>query len=144
MSGLVRRDDWQGRLSASIVAALETPFEWGVHDCALFAADAVLAMTDTDLAAGVRGRYRTRTGAARVLRAMGHSDVGSLAAAELREIPVALASAGDIAILDGPEGLMLAVVGGALLMAPGPTGLSFAPREAALRAFHLPFAGEDA
>jgi len=32
-------------------------FTWGVHDCCLFAADAVLALTGTDIAEEFRGKY---------------------------------------------------------------------------------------
>jgi hypothetical protein len=60
--------DWETRLSDLILERLNQPFKWGVHDCALWAADARLAVTGVDAAAGYRGTYRTAKGALRRLR----------------------------------------------------------------------------
>lgn len=138
----VRRSDWQPALSAAIAQALQRPFEWGVHDCALFAADAVWAMTGTDLAEGWRGRYRTATAARRRLAGAGLADAGALAAAHLPEIALARADQGDIAAIWTEAGPALAVVTGPLLAAPGPRGLRFGDRTLMLRAFHVPHPGE--
>jgi hypothetical protein len=35
----------------------DTKFAWGVHDCALFAADGIQAMTGVDIASDFRGKY---------------------------------------------------------------------------------------
>lgn len=140
---MIRRDDWRSRLSACIGEALQRPFEWGVHDCALFAADAVLAMTGEDPAEAFRGRYRTQIGAARVLHREGFKGLLGLAQSRLNLIPAAMASDGDlIAIPDGLAGETLGVVAGALIAAPGPDRLEFIPRTSASFAFHVPFAGE--
>jgi hypothetical protein len=39
------------------------PFVWGSTDCALFAADGILAQTGIDIAAEFRGRYHDQSGA---------------------------------------------------------------------------------
>lgn len=140
----VRRHDWYSRLSACIEGALQRPFEWGVHDCALFAADAVLAMTDMDLADGFRGRYRTARGARRILGRGGMAGVADLAATQLPDVAPALAAQGDIAVVVTGDGPALGVVTGPLVAVPGRAGLGFVPRSEATRAFHLPFAGEGA
>lgn len=140
----VRRPDWRGRLSAVVEAALQRPFEWGVHDCALFAGEAVLAMTDVDLAEGWRGRYRTQLGALRVLKRAGHPDHVALAAALLPEIHPARASVGDIAAVRVGDNLVIGVVIGPTVAAPGPADLEFVPRTEIHRAFHVPFDGEGA
>lgn len=57
---MIRVSDWQTRLSAYLQAASFRPFEYGVQDCGLFVAGAVEAMTGVDVAAELRGRYRTR------------------------------------------------------------------------------------
>jgi hypothetical protein len=41
----VRAPDWEQRLRALIRSAERRPFEWGVHDCALFAFAAYEAVT---------------------------------------------------------------------------------------------------
>lgn len=68
---LTRLPDWPARLSALVAAAHVQPFAWGTHDCCLWAADAVLALTGTDPAAGLRGRYSQVQGAHRLLAAHG-------------------------------------------------------------------------
>ena len=141
---MARLPDWRGRLSACIDASLQRPFEWGVHDCALFAADAVLAMTGTDVAVGWRGRYRSAAGAKRILRKTGYLDHGSMAGTLLGEIPPALAVVGGVAVVEGPDGPALGVVLGATIAVPGTDGLGFLPRSEALRTFHVPFDGEAA
>lgn len=60
---LTRREDWPSRLAAALEEARDKPFCWGSHDCGLFAADCVLAMTDTDPAALYRGQYDDEAGA---------------------------------------------------------------------------------
>lgn len=65
-----RRADWQHRLAEYLCRAGQEPFAWGTHDCCCFAAGAVEAMTGRDAMKGFRG-YRTRRGAARVLRTRG-------------------------------------------------------------------------
>lgn len=76
---LVRYPDWPARLAPLIAERLNAPFRWGTNDCALFACDAVLAMTGTDLAADFRGRYDSSIGAARALRALGFRDLADVA-----------------------------------------------------------------
>jgi len=140
---LVRRSDWRSQLSACVVKALKQPFEWGRHDCALFAANAILAMTGEDLARGYRGRYRTAAGAARTLQKEGFGSSEALAEQLFDEIAPVLAVDGDICLVDGPEGPTLGIVLGEVIAAPGPESLRFLPRQSAVRAFHLPFEGED-
>ena len=138
----VRRSDWRSRLSACIQGALEKPFEWGSHDCAIFAADAILAMTDVDLAAGFRGHYSTEIGGARRLRSAGHSDQLQLAASLLPEIDPAFATDGDVCAFDTSGWSVLGLFVGDLIAAPGIDGLKFVPRTDAMRAFHVPFVTE--
>lgn len=139
---LIRRPDWRSRLSACIDGALQRPFEWGRHDCALFAAEAVLAMTGTDPAVGFRGNYSSARGAMKILGRGGYDDHVDYAAARLPELHPALAATGDIAVIAADEGPALGVVAGAFVAVPGPEGLSFVPRSRVVRAFHVLFAGE--
>ena len=59
--------DWPMRLAAHLDAARAAPFAWGRHDCALFAAHGVRAMTGADLGAWFAGRYGDAAGAAAAL-----------------------------------------------------------------------------
>lgn len=66
-SALCRAPDWEERLSVYLDRVRDEPFKWGSHDCALFAAGAVKAMTGTDPAAAFRDTYKDRAGAAAAL-----------------------------------------------------------------------------
>jgi hypothetical protein len=129
--------DWQTRLAAWLSTVRKTPFKEGRHDCALFAAGAVQAMTGTDLAAAFRGRYRTTRGGLRVLRREGFADHIDLAARHFDEIAPSAAQPGDLVAVQTPEGLALGVVQGAAAYVPGRDGLALIPVKGASRAFRV-------
>ena len=81
---------------------MHEPFEWGRHDCVLWPADAVLALTGIDHAAPYRGRYSSPLGAARLLRReLGLEFPEHLFDRVLGErLPRALARLGDVVAAD--------------------------------------------
>lgn len=97
----MRAHDWEARLFAAVDAARAAPFEWGTHDCALFVADVVLAMTGHDYAADLRGQYRTQAGALRLLAA---APLRARMDALFTSIDVRMAQRGD-AVMDGSGAL---------------------------------------
>lgn len=121
---LTRAPNWPERLAEFIDSRRFTPFKWGENDCALFAADAVLAMTGTDLAKSLRG-YKTERGAlSRIRKAGGMSGF----AKDLPQRAPGFASRGDIvlAIAEGRD--TFGIVGGnGHWCAPGAQGLLFRP-----------------
>lgn len=131
----MRQKGWQGRLVAYLDTAGRRPFAEGQHDCALFAAGAVQAMTGIDYAADYRGRYSTTRGGLRVLRRDGFADHVALAAAHFPETGTPVP--GDLAAVPSEEGPALGVVQGehVYLLAPG--GMSLAPIAAASRFFRV-------
>lgn len=68
---MTRLPDWDRRLALVTEKHMRLPGEWGVSDCLLTAADAIEAVTGNDVMAKWRGRYKTETGAARMLRREG-------------------------------------------------------------------------
>jgi hypothetical protein len=99
---LTRREDWPSRLAAALEAARDKPFVWGQHDCGLFAADCVLAMTDTDPAALYRGQYADEERARATMLALAG---GGLRAAWTRALGpamnnVRMARRGDVALVE--------------------------------------------
>lgn len=120
-----RHRDWPARLRLWLAGIARTPFQPGTHDCALFAAGAVEAMTGTDLAAGWRGRYRTLQGGIRVLRRAGHANHIALARAHLPA--TSKPQPGDLAVVPTPEGLALGVVQGTHVYAPAAVGWGLLP-----------------
>ncbi len=53
----MRLDGWEKEFNAFIESRMHTAFEWGVHDCCLFANDSVLTITGVDCAEFFRGKY---------------------------------------------------------------------------------------
>lgn len=70
-----RLSTWEADLSAYIASCRERPHEYGAHDCALFFAGGVIAMTGEDPAAPFRGQYSTAIGAAKALKKIGAGDL---------------------------------------------------------------------
>lgn len=89
-----RYSDWERRLDAHLTAALETPFQWGVFDCALGACAAVAAMTGENPGAELVGQYETEEDAAALI-ALSAGLVLSLES----PTPIESESAGDLGTL---------------------------------------------
>lgn len=123
--------DWPERLAALLAERRLQPFAWGVHDCCLFAADAVQTQTGKDPAASLRGSYATAAEAARLLASRG--GLRAIAQEMLgRPLPLpSLAGRGDVACvqIEGRE-TMAVVVDGGRWAAPGEAGLVFGPLDA--------------
>ena len=133
----MRRPDWQARLTAYLSQCAREPYQLGQHDCALFAAGAVEAVTGVDPAAQWRGRYQTKAQGLLALKRAGHSDLIAATAAALPEIAPAFAAPGDIACVDDPvTGLpALGVVQGELIYVLREDGLGLVARAMMQRAF---------
>ena len=106
---LTRLPDWPSRLEAYLAKNQLRSFRYGLWDCALFVADAIEAMTGTDIAACYRDRYRTRSKARRVAASLGgKTSVQAIAesvtqAHGMPEVPVLQASRGDLALIRRPR-----------------------------------------
>jgi len=145
---LARIEGWEGAFLALIQARARAPLHWGTHDCCLFAADVVLAVTGVDLGTPFRGRYKTPRGALGALRRFAGGGVA--AAAEkiaeryaIREIPPLMARRGDVGLLpavaapgSGFDGALGVCVGATWAVA-GTCGLDHVPLAAALRAWRI-------
>src|SRR5690606_29994477 len=94
-----RREDWPERLAAFVAARRRTPFAFGTHDCALFAADWIVECTGADPIAPLRGQWTDERSALRILQ-----DNGGIEALACRYLgdPIAplLARRGDIVLVD--------------------------------------------
>ena len=130
----MRRADWPERLADFIEARRYEPFAWGMNDCALFAADAVNMMTDTDHAEALRG-YKTERGAASKIK-----KVGGLRgfAHAFTEKPPGLAQRGDLvlAVVEGRETFGICI-GGGQWCGPGPDGIAFRPMSDSVAVFEV-------
>ena len=118
----MRVKNWPSVLARFIETRRNMPFAWGTHDCALFAADAVKAITGVDHAALFRGLYDTRDQAEAIVAQYGglrlfiNYILGP-------EIDPKMAQRGDVAlILDARGQEALAVCIGASFIAPAMGG----------------------
>jgi hypothetical protein len=117
-----RKNFWDTReLERFLLARAPMPFKWGSNDCALFVADAVLAMTGVDIAADFRG-YVDEPGAFQAIRAVIDAPAGSRVTVEhaviycahkygFAELEAPLyAQRGDICTLEESGRIILALV----------------------------------
>lgn len=122
-------------LASFIESRRAAKFEWGVNDCALFAADWVLTVTGVDHAEGLRGKYDDEAGARRLIE-----QAGGMAAfaAELSPTPLGFAQRGDVvlAVIDGHETFGVCL-GNGQWCAPGLRGLVFRPMTDVIQCFRF-------
>ena len=110
--GLVRRNDWPARLLDAISEKATMRFSPGTHDCCISACDIIERMTGTDIAAGFRG-YTNKDEMLKVWETHGGVEAivqRVMAENDCAEIPISLASRGDMIMLETPDGPTLAIV----------------------------------
>lgn len=133
----MRLENWRARLSAYLSDVSRKGFRPGEHDCALFAAGAVEAMTGRDPAAAWRRTYRTIEDGLALLAQAGHADHVAFAADLFEEIPPILAQVGDLAAIREGDDLALGIVQGPMIYVLRPSGLGLVPLTFAERAFRI-------
>ena len=126
-----RTPDWQHKLHDFLVARAKEPFAWGSNDCALFAADAIQAITGEDLAAEFRG-YKDEEGATAAVKSVANGTTVEDAVVYIAKKhnlqerkSILFAQRGDLVIYQGTEGLAAGVVhlSGTHALFVSPTGL---------------------
>lgn len=106
----MRFQSWPEILAKQIEAARSRPFVWGEHDCALFAANVVKAMTGQDFTKEFIGKYKTAAGATKLIAKNGGLE--NIATQFLGEsMPIYFAGRGDVVlvILEGIESLGICI-----------------------------------
>lgn len=139
-SALTRWPNWPETLAELVEQRAETAFRWGEHDCALLAADAVLAMTGTDPAGALRGAYSTEAEADALIAQYGGLEaLAATLAAEvgLGDCAPAFAQRGDVALVTQGNMRALGVVVGDSVAVPAAQGLAFLPLDAIQRAWSV-------
>ena len=125
---------WEDRLVDAVEAARRRPYALGRHDCALWVIDAVRSLTGEDFGVGIRGKYKSKPAALRLMRQLGGREgPGALRAAvsavlQREPLPPLRAMRGDPLLWIDPTGeehlgLCLGAQGAVL----GDTGLIFLP-----------------
>lgn len=132
---LTRDERWPLILAEQVEGARKRPFAFGMHDCCLFAADVVLAMTGTDIAAGYRGKYKTERGALQLI-AKGEG-LSAMASKQLgKSMPALCAQRGDVVLISQGR-YSLGICLGSMLVVPGKEGLVFLPIREAMCAWRV-------
>jgi hypothetical protein len=118
----VRLPDWQMRFAALVRERVQEPFVWGQHDCCLWAADCVLALTGFDPAQQLRGAYADERTAVRLVRHLG--GMARIAQAALgAPVGARLANVGDVVLVTHTGQTILSVCNGATLLSPSMQGM---------------------
>ncbi|HVY12233.1 MAG TPA: hypothetical protein VHB73_01555 [Alphaproteobacteria bacterium] len=132
---ITRNEFWTTQLSRFLKERAAMPFEWGVNDCLLFAADAVLAITGVDLAEDVRGGYDSEETADTLLSQYGGMEAAVTAAIGMEpHYNPLLAKRGDVALVEVLGNPALAIVddsGARLAVARSRDGIQRLPLTAA-------------
>jgi hypothetical protein len=144
---LTRTHTWDTReLTQFLRERDRVPFSWGTIDCCLTPADAILAMTGTDIADDFRGKYSTEVEAFRLIREVtGGSTVADAAAHcaakhGLVEWPSPLlAQRGDLVVIQDADRLIAGIVdlNGRHVVSAGAEGLKRLPASAVTRAWKV-------
>lgn len=135
---LQRKEFWyRMEFQDFIIERKKMPFAWGSNDCALFAADAVKAITGTDIAADFRGKYSDEAGAFALIKSVtGKGEDPATAVADaaawcaekagLSEFKFPkMAQRGDLVVIEDSGRLIAGVVHatGTLIVTVGEAGL---------------------
>lgn len=131
-----RLPDWPERLAELVESRRHAPFAWGMQDCMIWAADAVLACTGDDPATAWRGTYATEEQAEAIMAGFGGQRAMIEAVQAARgalPCPLDFAQRGDTALVRQGNQLLLAVVLDGMLAAAGDDGLLMLPLHGALR-----------
>lgn len=135
---MTRLPDWRERLMAYVALVSAEPFRPGQHDCILFAAGGRAALTGVDLMADWRGRYGSVEGGLELAREHGCEDPFQWVVQGLEEVHRAFAQVGDIAMLDGTNGMPgLGIVAGEHVYTVGLRQIEIAPLTAVRRAWRI-------
>ena len=134
---LTRYPDWRRRLIAYLESCARRSFQDGEHDCALFLAGGIEAMTGQDYAAGYRGAYTSLAAGLKLLRKDGFEDHVDLARRTLPMKPVSMAREGDGAIVTEMPLPALGIVQGSGVYVLRETGLGLVPLTAASAALEV-------
>jgi hypothetical protein len=136
-----RKEDWPEQLNELLEGARHREFERGIHDCALFACDAVFFMTGVDFGEDLRGTYSTKKAAFEAVKKIGCKDLIALATKRLGEPlkSVSMAGRGDIIAVKYGDELGLAVVDltGRRAVTPGLKELQYYPPQYWLKAWKV-------
>jgi hypothetical protein len=129
-----RKENWPSFLFEEIEKARKAPFSWAEHNCALWSADVVLAMTGVDYAAEFRAKVKTEKSALRFLK---KKSLKAIVSDRLQEIPLKMAQRGDVVLMTSNGLEALGICLGELAAFITKDGLTFYPIDRAVCAWRV-------
>jgi hypothetical protein len=103
----MRISTWEQALADYIAIKRHEPFEYGVNDCCLFAAGAVVEITGEDPMPEFRGKYDSLKGSLTVIKEIGAGTLEATLDGKFPEVAIGNAQRGDLAFLDGSVGVVM-------------------------------------
>lgn len=98
---------WEDALANYIAIKRHQPFEYGVNDCCLFAAGAVLEVTGEDPMSEFRGKYDSLKTSLKVIKEIGAGTLEATMDAKFPEVAIGNAQRGDLAFFDDSVGVVM-------------------------------------
>jgi hypothetical protein len=103
----MRISTWEDTLCNYIAIKRHEPFEYGVNDCCLFAAGAVLEITGEDPMSEFRGKYDSLKGSLKAIKDIGAGTLEATMDAKFSEVEIGQAQRGDLAFFDDSVGVVM-------------------------------------
>lgn len=125
-----RRNDWPERLYAYLDLKRTIPFEWGANDCAHFAADAIVQMTDEDVLDALRGKWTNAREALEEIERLGGLEAAATRLLGDTKAP-SFAQRGDLVLFESAGRSLFGIAVGPHIAAPGESGLVLMPFDSA-------------
>ncbi len=132
----MRINGWEDALARVIEKHASQPLSYGVSDCGQLAADAVLAVTGTDVFADYR-KYKTEVGARKILQKAGCKDLSELFSKFFTPIHPFLAKRGDIGIVEQNGNICAGVFTGTGFACKSETGIFYLGIDTVKQAFSV-------
>ncbi len=129
-----RKDNWEKNFYDCLKEMAAQPWKWGQHDCAIMAANVIMAMTGVDLAEKVRGKYKTKRGAAGLIARAG----GLVGLIDCEIINPTFAQRGDLCLIDDHDGEAFGIcVGKDVIQAAYDGGYHHKPMKSVVRSWAI-------
>lgn len=105
---MTRVKNWSVNLNKVISSHVNTPFQWGVFDCCIFASQCCYAVCDKDPHSEFRGRYSTKIGAYRIIKNT-YGSIDAILDNYFQRIDLNFVQRGDICIYENEGEIGVAV-----------------------------------
>ena len=135
-----RIDYWLEAYARTLEEMRNEPFVWGTHDCIIFVARLLTAITDRDFVSEMRAKYQWTSEAEARATIAGRGGLESFVTEFLGEpLPSPhYAGQGDVVLVDAPDDSEIAMIcDGNMLIGPGAEELMFLRRAHAKKAWRV-------